>query len=236
MQVEDVTLARRGEQVVGTLHLTPHHIIFVQSPVTNDGEKCPRPRELWITYPIISFCTLRPAPTASRQPSSIRLRCRDFTFVCFYFASEIKARDVYDSIKAWTCKLGRIEKLYAFTYQPQPPEKDVNYWGLYDPVKEWRRMGVGDPSRKNQWRISNINRDYSVWLLPSSKQIPCLTCAVFTYIPVAAPRSVLDIRQYAQLCRTLPFESKDTSLDVPTSHQRLLDYTILAAACWSAPK
>jgi len=82
--------------------------------------------------------------------------------VCFYFASETKARDVYDSIKAWTCKLGRIEKLYAFTYQPQPPEKEISCWDFYDPMKEWRRMGVGDPSRKTKWRISSINQDYSV--------------------------------------------------------------------------
>jgi myotubularin-related protein 6/7/8 len=85
--------------------------------------------------------------------------------VCFYFASDSKARDVYDSIKAWTCKLGRIEKLYAFTYQPQTPEKEISSWGFYDPAKEWRRMGVGDPSRKDKWRISNINQDYSVWSL-----------------------------------------------------------------------
>ena len=163
LQVEDVTLSRRGDQVVGTIHLTPHHIIFVHTPVTDDDNaKPPRPRELWITYPIVSFCTLRPAPAASRQPSSIRLRCRDFTFVCFYFASETKARDVYDSIKAWTCKLGRIEKLYAFTYQPQPPEKEISCWDFHDPMKEWRRMGVGDPSRKTKWRISSINQDYSV--------------------------------------------------------------------------
>jgi myotubularin-related protein 6/7/8 len=163
LQVEDVTLSRRGDQVVGTIHLTPHHIIFVHTPVTDDDNaRPPRPRELWITYPIISFCTLRPAPAASRQPSSIRLRCRDFTFVCFYFPSETKARDVYDSIKAWTCKLGRIEKLYAFTYQPQPPEKEISCWDFYDPMKEWRRMGVGDPSRKTKWRISNVNQDYSV--------------------------------------------------------------------------
>ncbi len=161
-QVEEVTLSRRGDRVSGTLHLTPHHIIFVHTPVDNDGATAPRPRELWLTYPIIAFCTLRPAPAASRQPSSIRLRCRDFTFVCFYFASESKARDVYDSIKAWTCKLGRIEKLYAFTYQPQPPEQEANHWGFYNPVKEWRRMGVGDAARKTNWRISNINQDYSV--------------------------------------------------------------------------
>jgi myotubularin-related protein 6/7/8 len=166
MQVEDVTLARRGEQVVGTLHLTPHHLIFVHAPpATEVAGQTPKQRELWITYPIISFCTLRTAPAASRQPSSIRLRCRDFTFVCFYFVNESKAKDVYDSIKAWTCKIGRIEKLYAFSYQPQAPEKSVNYWSLYDPVKEWRRMGVGDPSRKVSWRISNINLDYVVCVL-----------------------------------------------------------------------
>lgn len=160
-----MTLARRGEQVVGTLHLTPHHLIFVHTPPPGEGAtavQAARPRELWITYPIIAFCTLRPAPAASRQPSSIRLRCRDFTFVCFYFANESKARDVYDSIRAWTCKIGRIEKLYAFAYQPQVPEKDVNSWGIYDPMREWRRMGVGDDSRKLNWRISSINSDYVV--------------------------------------------------------------------------
>ncbi|KAK9552275.1 phosphatidylinositol-3-phosphatase ymr1 [Aspergillus fumigatus] len=163
-KVEDVTLARRGEQVVGTLHLTPHHIIFSHIPQgaeTAQPQGTPvRPRELWITYPIISFCTCRPTPAASRQPSSIRLRCRDFTFVCFYFASESKARDVYESIKLWTCKVGRIDKLYAFTYQPPPPEREFNGWELYNARKEWARQGVGCDGNDNGWRISEINTDY----------------------------------------------------------------------------
>ncbi|OAL27372.1 hypothetical protein AYO22_03647 [Fonsecaea multimorphosa] len=162
-KVDDVTLSRRGIQVNGTLHLTPHHLIFVHAaPPTADG-KPTRPRENWITYPIIHFCTFRPSPTASRQPSSIRLRCRDFTFYCFYFNDDRKARDVYDSVKAWTCKLSGIEKLYAFSYHPTGPEKDVGGrgWSLYDPMREWRRMGLGDESRKTNWRISTINKDYS---------------------------------------------------------------------------
>lgn len=98
---------------------------------------------------------------------------------------------MYESIKAWTCKLGRIEKLYAFSYVPPPlaagpsggPErKEKSWWGIYDPLKEWRRMGVGlgegstgAPggekgkaggekviSGGRNWRISNINVDYSV--------------------------------------------------------------------------
>lgn len=163
-----MTLSRRGEQAKGTLHLTPHHLIFVHTPPTGSTA---RPRELWITYPIIAFCTLRPSPPSSRQPSSIRLRCRDFTYIAFLFpptasaSNNNTARDVFDSIKAWTCKLGKIEKLYAFTYRPQGPERDLtpSGWSVYDPMREWRRQGL-DPDSKHgklNWRVSTINRDYS---------------------------------------------------------------------------
>jgi len=159
-----VKLVRRGEQVEGTLHLTPHHLIFSHTPPSTADSAGGRPRELWITYPIIQICTLRPAPPASHLPSSIRLRCRDFTFVCFCFTDEKKARDVYDSIKAWTCKLGRIEKLYAFAYRPQQPEKEVNGWDIYDARQEWKRLGVSEKGADRGWRISNINTDYGVSL------------------------------------------------------------------------
>ncbi|KAF7521962.1 hypothetical protein PCG10_007743 [Penicillium crustosum] len=161
-QVDNVTLARRGEQVDGTLHLTPHHLIFSHTPPISPEDQIKgvitRPRELWITYPIIAFCTLRPAPAASRQLSSIRLRCRDFTFVCFYFVNEHKARDVFESIKQWTCKSSRIDKLYAFSYQPPPPEKEFNGWELYDPRKEWARQGCLNDGKA--WRLSEINMNY----------------------------------------------------------------------------
>ncbi|KAL8746560.1 MAG: hypothetical protein Q9190_001444 [Brigantiaea leucoxantha] len=166
-KVEDVKLVRRGEQVEGTLHLTPHHLIFCHSPPETTGAENgnlaskPKPRELWITYPVIQICTLRPAPPASHQPSSIRLRCRDFTFVCFCFTDDKKARDVYDSIKAWTCKLGRVEKLYAFAYQPQTPEKDFNGWDFYKPYREWKRLGISGKNSDKGWRISTINTDYT---------------------------------------------------------------------------
>ncbi|KAI4139856.1 MAG: hypothetical protein L6R39_006080 [Caloplaca ligustica] len=163
---DDVKLVRRGEQVEGTLHLTPHHIIFCHTPPPPPEEQTrleaqrAKPRELWITYPIIQTCILRLTHPASHLPSSIRLRCRDFTFVCFCLTNEKQARDVYDSIKAWTCKLGRVEKLYAFTYQPQSPEKEVDGWKLYDARKEWERLGVSEKDLDNGWRISKINIDY----------------------------------------------------------------------------
>ncbi|KAG7008685.1 hypothetical protein G7Y79_00004g012690 [Physcia stellaris] len=74
--------------------------------------------------------------------------------------NEKKARDVYDSIKAWTCKLGRVEKLYAFSYQPPQPEKELNGWELYDARREWRRLGISEKGTDRGWRISTINVDY----------------------------------------------------------------------------
>ena len=149
----------------GSLHLTPHHLIFSHTPLKSVEDTLVRPRELWVTYPIIQKCTLRPSPPASRLPSSIRLQCRDFTFVCFCFNNEKKARDVYDSIKAWTCKLGNVEKLYAFSYQPQRPEKDLNGWEVYDASREWKRLGVSDKGSDKGWRISTVNTKYEVRLL-----------------------------------------------------------------------
>ncbi|KAL8673914.1 MAG: hypothetical protein Q9168_001661 [Polycauliona sp. 1 TL-2023] len=165
-RVDDVRLVRRGDQVEGTLHLTPHHLIFCHTPpptIHESDENSSRPnkpRELWITYPIIQTCTLRLAHPASHHPSSIRLRCRDFSFVCFCFSDEKNARDVYDSIKAWTCKLGKVDKLYAFTYQPQAPEKEINGWDLYDARREWKRQGISEKDSDKGWRISGINVDY----------------------------------------------------------------------------
>jgi len=83
--------------------------------------------------------------------------------VAFHFTSEEKARDVYDTIKNLTCRIGRLEKLYAFSYQAQGPERDVNGWKVYDPIQEWRRQGVGAQGANRGWRITNINENYEVW-------------------------------------------------------------------------
>ncbi|KAI9849451.1 MAG: hypothetical protein M1837_004071 [Sclerophora amabilis] len=168
-KVDDVQLIRRGIPLTGTLHLTPHHLIFSHTPSSypepsqshnSDSSSKAKPKELWITYPIISQCTFRPTPLASGLSSSIRLRCRDFTFVTFHFNGDREAKDVFESIKALTCKLGRIEKLYAFSYRPQHPEKDLDSWPQYDPRREWKRLGISDKSTDKGWRISRINEDY----------------------------------------------------------------------------
>jgi len=166
-----VQIIRRGIPSSGTLHLTHHHLIFSHASSSPSGSLSTsstelaaksRPKELWITYPIIAFCTFRPTPPGSALSSSIRLRCRDFTFVTFQFINDQQARDVYESIKSLTCRVGGIDKLYAFCYRPQKPEKDFNGWEIYNAKAEWRRLGVSEKSVDRGWRTSTINVDYKV--------------------------------------------------------------------------
>ena len=65
-------------------------------------------------------------------------------------------------MRAWTCKIGRVDKLYAFAYQPQRPEKDFDGWSVYDAKREWKRLGISEKGADKGWRISRINTDYSV--------------------------------------------------------------------------
>lgn len=175
-QVEDVQIISRGKAETGTLHLTAHHLIFTLKPppilrneIGDQQVKTVRPRELWITYPIIAHCTFRPTPPGSGLTSSIRLRGRDFTFITFNFVEDKQARDVFESIKSLTCKLGSIEKLYAFSYKAQPIEQEISGWDIYDAKAEWSRQGISEKGKgvlstqtsEAGWRISKINLDYS---------------------------------------------------------------------------
>lgn len=51
-----------------------------------------------------------------------------------------------------------MDNLYAFFYHPGSAERSVNTWNIYDPVKEYERMGVG--VQNQQWRITNVNENF----------------------------------------------------------------------------
>jgi myotubularin-related protein 6/7/8 len=117
---------------------------------------------------MISYCTYRPSPPASHHPPSIRLRCRDFTFLAFNFLTDKEARAVYDGIRSCTCRLGSLEKLLAFSYHSVPREKKYHGWSLYDPKKEFARQGISPKSSEKGWRFTEINKDYSVSISTST--------------------------------------------------------------------
>ncbi|KAI0878425.1 protein-tyrosine phosphatase-like protein [Hypoxylon argillaceum] len=162
--IPNVDAIRFGDKYSGELRLTDHHIIFIHPVTSPDGApvppNAPKHRESYIAFPIVSHCIFRPCPSATGRPSSIRLRGRDFSLINFLFRNEIAARDAFEYIRARTCRLGSIEKLYAFSYQPLKSEKPLNGWTLYDPRAEFRRQGISTKLVDRGWRISLINKDY----------------------------------------------------------------------------
>ncbi|KAI0971684.1 protein-tyrosine phosphatase-like protein [Xylaria arbuscula] len=163
--VRNVDAIRFGDKYSGELRLTDHHIIFIHPVASPDGAAppphAPKQRESYIAYPIIAHCVFRPCPSVTGRPSSIRIRGRDFSLINFLFVNETFARDAFDYIRSRSCRLGSIEKLYAFSYQPLKAEKPFHGWSLYDPRAEFRRQGISTKSVDRGWRISLINKDYT---------------------------------------------------------------------------
>ncbi|KKY28200.1 putative protein phosphatase [Diplodia seriata] len=93
-------------------------------------------------------------------PPAIRVQCRDFTFFSLHFRKEADARDVYDTIRCLTCKVANVEKLYAFSFRSPEPERAIGGWKIYDPRREFKRMGISAKDSDKGWRITEINNDY----------------------------------------------------------------------------
>ncbi|KAL5604437.1 uncharacterized protein BROUX77_004623 [Berkeleyomyces rouxiae] len=168
---ENVRGISSGQTSAGTLRLADFHLIFsapVPQSITagKDAEDlnpppAPKMRESWITYPMVCQCIFRPTPPKSSNPSSIRLRCRDFTYVMFTFTDDLSAKEAFEFIRQRTCKLRSIDSLYAFHYRQPKSERGMNGWSIYNARAEFKRQGINEKATDKGWRISTINHDYS---------------------------------------------------------------------------
>lgn len=159
-----MTAVARGETIVGNLRLCDHHLVFTAPPLKgasagSDGKA--RPREIWLAYPLLAYCHFRPTPPASGREPSIRIGGRDFYFITLLFPENKSAQDAFNFIKTRACRLGSIDRLYAFNYKPHPKERPIHGWDIYDPKKEFRRQGIGEKLPDRGWRISDVNNNYA---------------------------------------------------------------------------
>lgn len=182
-----MTAVARGETTIGCLKLTDHHLIFTAPPHKSDFAKpqeAERPREIWLAYPMLLGGEFRPTAPGSGSQPGMRLRARDFYFINLHFTDNKTAQDAFSFIKTRTCRLGSIEKLYAFSYKPHPKERHVRGWELYNIRDEFRRQGISDKLQDRGWRITDINKDYtfcptypSVLVVPTKIKDPTLKYA-----------------------------------------------------------
>ncbi len=227
--IENVQGINGGQPTNGSLRLTDYHLVFcapVNPPANSSPETTPvttpatppKTRERWLTYPIFSHCTFRPTPPGSRQASSIRIRCRDFTFVTFNFASSEAAKEVFEFIKVRTCKLGTVERLFAFSHKPLKNERQVDGWHFYDPKAEFRRQGISEKLPDKGWRITHINKDYTF----------CDTYPAFLVVPSKISDNVLKYaKDFRSRCRipTLSYIHPVNNCTITRSSQPLAGIT-----------
>jgi myotubularin-related protein 6/7/8 len=143
---------------------------------------------LQVPYPLISLVQRLPQTLHGQCPITFHLR--NFESLTFTFEQESSAADVFESVKELTVASGphsrrlllplfndvfliprivSVTQLYAFYYRPNPPLPSNNGWSIYSLDEELERMGVG--TRSKTWRVTNINEDYSVCTLFSSKRM-----------------------------------------------------------------
>ncbi|KAJ7905782.1 protein-tyrosine phosphatase-like protein [Mycena olivaceomarginata] len=147
-KVENVSCTKNATTLVGTIHLTAHHLIFRYD---DEAEK-----EMWVPYPLISLVTRLPQTLQGQCP--LTFHSRTFETFSLAFGRETEAADVFDSVKELTVATS-VQQLYAFYYAPSPPLPTNEGWSIYSPRDEFMRMGVG--SRSKAWRFTDINKDYS---------------------------------------------------------------------------
>ncbi|SJX66572.1 related to YMR1-Phosphatidylinositol 3-phosphate phosphatase [Sporisorium reilianum f. sp. reilianum] len=157
----DVWFQRKGETNCrrGSLHLTPHHLIFESKP--SSAADSPS-RQISIPLSLILKATRIPSLRISAQPTSpsqriypITLFYKTFDSAAFAFHSEHDQLAVFDSLKECAI-LSDVTQLYAFYYQPS---SQLHSGRVYDPKSEFARQGLG--SRSKAWRFTDINAQYA---------------------------------------------------------------------------
>ena len=147
-KVENVKLVDRlnsGNPDVGTLYLTPTHVIFVEPKVK---------KEQWILLMHIGSVEKLPTSTTG---CPIFIKCKHFLHITLIIPKERDALDVYLSLSQLSQPTKLID-LYCFFYNTQDDNFDrTDGWSNFSLEKEYSRfLGTS-----NNWVQSNINSNFS---------------------------------------------------------------------------
>ncbi|KAJ1673078.1 phosphatidylinositol-3-phosphatase ymr1, partial [Spiromyces aspiralis] len=96
----------------------------------------------------------------------INIQCHDFLMISLVCPTVAETCDVFLTIQNLIC-VDSVERLYAFHYRPLELATGAasNGWDIYDPEKEFRRMGVGSAAGNDlgaNWRFTDLNCNYQL--------------------------------------------------------------------------
>ncbi|GAA5981154.1 hypothetical protein JCM5350_007177 [Sporobolomyces pararoseus] len=183
---DDVDGLFLSEARTGTIQVSTHHLIFERSRERSEGsgkqeeEKGTRgilssgeeqdydnsSRHL-IPWTLIHSVTRTP-PSFTGQPNPISILTRDFYTYSIEITSQGGQEEVdrlFETIKESCGKiaLGGLENRSAFqhysTSRKNQEKRVVRGWEIYNPKKEFERMGIG--KRTKAWRFTNLNTNFN---------------------------------------------------------------------------
>lgn len=162
-KVENVKLVDRlnyANPDVGTLYLTPTHVIFVD-PSTK--------KEYWIL--LMHVCSVEKLPTGTNG-CPLSIKCKNFLQITFIIPKERDALDVYLSLNQLS-QPTKISDLYCFYYNTQDENfKKSDGWSNFSLDAEFNRF----IDSCEYWVESDINSNYSI----------CNTYPSRIYVPASA--------------------------------------------------
>lgn len=152
---------------LGTLYLTPTHLIFVD----REGRS-----ENWVLHSHLSSME-KQSVTSLGTP--LLIRCKNFQSITFILPKEKDAYEVLSSLYKLSQPLSD-EDLYCFRYSASNEpfkEQRAKGWNKYDYLSEFRRQGA--PNK--HWIITDLNSNYQL----------CETYPRHLLVPATATEQVL---------------------------------------------
>ena len=164
------------QSLTGTLHLTPHHLIFSPSSSSLAGLT----EEIWIPYPIITLLTRLPQNIQGLYPLQIRTRTFESCVLLFERDREGGAEDVWQSVKdcavacessnkayenTLTLNIASVKQLYAFsnslpsgTTVPTSTSQTISPLPLEDPSRSHSAVSA---STSSGWTSFNPRAEFT---------------------------------------------------------------------------
>lgn len=143
--VEDVVLRQPLHAASrGTLCITGHHLLFSD----REDQSC---RQVLLLLRNIDAVEKR-----SGSSGTITIKCKDLRVLEIDIPGMEQCLNIAQSIETLSC-LSCVSQMYPFFYRPSAQSLD-NQWGLSTPEKFFRET----KGLSILWRLSTVNRDYSV--------------------------------------------------------------------------
>ncbi|XP_047466321.1 myotubularin-related protein 9 isoform X2 [Mugil cephalus] len=144
--VEDVVLRQPLHPPSrGTLCITGHHLLFSER---EEGTS----RQVLLLLKNIDAIEKR----MSGSSGTITIKCKDLRVIQLDIPGMEQCLNISHSIETLSC-LDHVPKMYPFFYRPADLSLQ-SHWGLSSPEMHYSQM----KQLHNRWRLSSVNRDYSV--------------------------------------------------------------------------